>query len=203
MNNLDDFGKQLRESVRKAYSSVAENPMGKHAFPVGRRIAIDLGYPIDTLDNLPNTAIDCFAGVSNVSIYAAIEKGDTVLDLGCGCGLDILIAAEKTGSKGKVIGIDFSEEMIKTAEGAVRQSGQSRYNNISLHRADAEGIPLPDGSIDAALVNGIFNLNPLREKIFLELARVVKKGGRVYASELILKDPSLTSTLCSFDNWVR
>jgi len=175
---------QLRSAVRRAYSAAAERPTEKHAFPVGRVLAERLGYPAELLDTLPPVSVDVFAGVSNVSISATIPAGSTVLDLGCGAGLDSLIAARRVGPSGRVIGIDFSESMLGRARRAVTLSGV----NVMPCRADAEHLPLAAASVDVALVNGIFNLNPARSQIFQELARVVRPEGAVFAAELILME---------------
>lgn len=177
---------QLREGVCKAYSSAAERPQDEHPFPVGRRFAESLGYPQNLLASLPSVSIDAFAGVSNVAIFADIPVGATVLDLGCGAGLDSLIAAQRVGSKGRVIGVDFSEAMLARARKAVEEVG---IDNVEYRHADAEKLPIEDGLTDVALVNGIFNLNPKRDAIFRELVRVVRKGGALYAAELILREP--------------
>jgi SAM-dependent methyltransferase len=200
------FGKKqdsfnnLRDKVKSVYSTVAIKPSDKHSFPTGRKFAQDIGYPKDVLDKLPDVTVNSFAGVSNVSIYAEIPQGVTVLDLGCGAGLDTLIAAQKVGNNGHVIGIDFSEAMIVSATNGAEQVG---YKNVKFQVCDAESIPIPDSSIDIALVNGIFNLNPCREKVFLELYRVLKAGCLVFASELILKEPVASTSVCSLDNWFK
>lgn len=172
----------IRERVRKAYSDAAERPGDKHPFPVGKEFAKSLGYPEDMLDSLPSTAIDAFAGVSNVAVFAEIPAGSTVLDIGCGAGLDSLIAAKKTGPSGKVISVDFSDTMISRTRQAMEESG---IKNVELHITDAEKLPVEDGSIDVILVNGIFNLNPARDKIFGEISRVLKDGCHLYGAELI------------------
>lgn len=179
-------GRELREGVRKAYSRAAETPREEHPFPVGRRFAESLGYPKDVLDTLPQACVEAFAGVSNISVFADISEDATVLDLGCGAGLDTLIAARRVGSGGRVIGVDFSVSMLARAGEA---AGEAGCENVSFYRADAEELPLEDGSVDVALVNGIFNLNPKRKAIFHELARVVRPGGEIYAAELILREP--------------
>lgn len=127
--------------------------------------------------------MDRFAGVSNISLVAEMPLGATVLDLGCGAGLDSLIASRSIGPSGRVAAVDFSQAML---EHALRGARAARTENIVFCRADAERQPLPDASVDLALVNGIFNLNPARECIFHELARVVRDGGVVYSAELIL-----------------
>lgn len=175
---------KLREGVRKAYSEVADYPQQEHPFPVGRTFAESLGYPPVDLADLPDISVSAFAGVSNVAVYAEIRTGATVLDLGCGSGVDSLLAAAKTGPRGKVIGVDFSRSMLERARSGAVQAG---LGNIEFREADAERLPLGNASVDVALANGIFNLNPAREAIFRELARVVRPGGVVFVSELVLR----------------
>jgi SAM-dependent methyltransferase len=181
-----DKEQKIREGVREAYSAASRHPRREHPFPVGREFAESLGYPRSVLDDLPGVAVEAFAGVSNVSILAALMQGATVLDLGCGAGLDSLVAARRVGPLGRVVGIDFSAAMLVRANAGVRTSGAQ---NMVLARAAAESLPLSDESIDVVLINGMFNLNPARTEIFEELARVVVPGGVVYSAELILKEP--------------
>ena len=176
--------RQLRSAVQRAYSAAAERPAEKHAFPVGRVLAERLGYPAELLDTLPPASVDAFAGVSTVSLSATIPAGSIVLDLGCGAGLDSLIAARRAGAGGRVIGIDFSDSML----GRARRAASLSAANVTPCRADAEHLPLAAASIDVALVNGIFNLNPARPLIFQELARVLRPGGAVFSAELILME---------------
>ncbi len=188
----------IRESVKKAYSAAAEKPKDKHPFPVGRTFAESIGYPKELLDSIPSFTVDAFTGVSNVSIFADIPAGSTVLDLGCGAGLDTLIAAKRVGAKGRVIGVDFSRSMIMRARQAL---AESEFNNVEFYVAEAEKLPIEDSIIDIILVNGIFNLNPKRDEVFHELARVVRQGGAAYTAELILKEPKSTETVCDLNNW--
>lgn len=188
----------IREKVRDAYSGAAESPQGKHAFPVGRVFAESLGYPRELLAGLPGFVAEAFTGVSNVSVRAAIPEGAAVLDVGCGAGLDALVAARRAGPTGRVIGVDFSRSMLSLARRAANEAGLSR---VLFCEAAAENLPLADASIDVALVNGIFNLNPAREAIFRELARVIRSGGALFAAELIVSEP-LPAEMCpSEDNW--
>lgn len=174
---------ELRESVRTAYSAAADAPHAQHPFPVGAAFASDLGYPRELLRRLPDEAVDAFAGVSNVSMHAPLREGLVVIDLGCGAGLDSLIAAERVGRTGRVVGIDFSAGMLDRAQRSAKRSG---HRQIAFVRASAEQLPLRDSSVDVALVNGIFNLNPFRDQIFRELGRVVRVGGHVSGAELVL-----------------
>jgi len=175
---------QLRSAVQKAYSAASERPLQKHAFPVGRGLAEQLGYPVELLETVPPVSVEAFAGVSNVALFAAIPAAATVLDLGCGAGLDSLIAARRAGADGRVIGIDFSDSMLARARQAAAVFGV----DVTFFRGDAEQLPLDSAAVDVALVNGIFNLNPARAQIFRELARVVRPGGHVYGAELILRE---------------
>ncbi len=189
---------RLRTAVRNAYSAAAERPSEKHAFPVGRGFAESIGYPPDLLGELPSVAYDAFAGVSCVSVFADIPPGAEVLDLGCGAGLDSLIAGRRAGERGRVFGVDFSEVMLTRAKEAAREAGAG---NVEFNHADAERLPFDDASFDVALVNGIFNLNPARDAIFNELARVMRPSGSVWAAELILKAQLAPEATADEANW--
>ena len=189
---------ELRQKVCTAYSAAALEPRQQHVFPVGRQFAEDLGYPADLLGQFPPLCTEVFTGVSNVSLFAEIPQGAVVLDLGCGAGLDSSIAKKKAGRSGGVIGVDFSFPMLVRARACQRETGADR---ILFCQADAERLPLSDRSIDVALVNGIFNLNPNRDAIFRELGRVVKPTGAVYAAELVLRELLPSNQRQSESNW--
>lgn len=192
------INQHLRDGVHQAYSVVAAAPQAEHPFPVGRQFAESLGYPAELLAGLPAIAADAFAGVSNVAIFARIPTGAMVLDLGCGAGLDSLIAARRVGPTGRVIGLDFSESMLARARQA---AAEANLTNMEFRQADAENLFLEDNSIDVALVNGIFNLNPARDLIFRELARVMQAGGVVYGAEIILREPLPPEEQADQTNW--
>ena len=192
-----DAASRLRAAVGVAYSKAAARPEDSHAFPLGRIFAESLGYPAELLNRLSSEAVDAFTGVSNVAVFAGIRPGARVLDLGCGAGTDSLIAAIRTGPTGRVVGIDFSAAMLARASRAAAETGL----RVAWGRADAERLPLVDASVDVALVNGIFNLNPARVAIFRQLARVVQPGGTVYAAELILREPQSRPAEVSEAEW--
>ncbi len=176
----------VRQAVRDAYSAAAENPDGAHPFPTGRAFAESIGYPAEALAGIPGDCVAAFAGVSNISMTADIPPGAIVLDLGCGSGVDSMIAARRAGPDGRIIGIDFSDAMLARARAGL---ARTTLGNITFEKADAEDLPLAGASVSVVLANGIFNLNPARERIFRELGRVVRPGGSVYAAELILARP--------------
>jgi len=189
--------RELRNAVRNAYSAAARHPEKKHAFPVGRILAERLGYPPELLEALPPVSVEAFAGVSNLAVSEAIPSGSVVLDLGCGAGLDSLIAARRAGPTGHVLGVDFSDSMIARAQQAATACGA----DVTFCRGDAEHLPLAEWSVDIALVNGIFNLNPARADIFHELARVVRPEGRVLAAELILREAVVKPSAFTDAEW--
>ena len=189
---------ELRAAVCRAYSAAAREPSAKHPFPTGAQFAGELGYPAELLKDLPLEALESFSGVSSVSLFAEIPAGATVLDLGCGAGLDSFIAARRTGPQGTAIGLDFSEAMIRKASSAAFRCAAE---NTLFLVGDAERLPLPDASVGVALVNGIFNLNPWRERIFRELGRVVAPGGAVFAAELVLREAVPAEAVEGASSW--
>lgn len=195
---MNDDSDRLRESVQAAYSAAATEPDGKHPFPVGSDFAESVGYPAELLSELPGESASRFAGVSNVSIQTPMREGTFVVDLGCGAGLDSLIAARRVGNSGRVVGIDFSTEMLVRARRAAIQAGIQR---VLFVRASAELLPLPDSSVDLALVNGLFNLNPYRQEIFHELGRIIRPGGSVAGAELILRSRLPEALKSGNANW--
>ena len=188
----------LRAGVYQAYTAVAEQPGAEHPFAVGRAFALGLGYAAEQLDRLPPVSVEAFTGVSNVAEFAELPPGARVLDLGCGAGLDSLIAAERVGPRGSVLGADFSPAMLQRARRGAAEAGAAQ---AAFCQAAAEQLPLAAGSVDVALVNGIFNLNPARAQIFQELARVVRPGGSIFAAELILREPGPAGDLSNPDDW--
>jgi arsenite methyltransferase len=133
--------------------------------------------------------------VSCLPCFAEVDESTAVLDLGCGAGLDSLLLARSARS---VLGVDFSREMLTRARRAAATAGVS---NVDFHVGDAEAVPAPDASVDVAVVNGIFNLNPQRERIFENLARVLRPGARAYAAELILQRPMPPATVTDPGDW--
>lgn len=192
-------GAELLAGVRQAYSAAASDPGQPQPFPVGRSFAEEVGYPAALLDSLPKESSDSFAGVGSVGAFAEIAPGARVLDLGCGAGLDALIAARKSGPAGWVVGLDFSLAMLAKAAVASRRAGIA---TLLYCAGEAGRLPIASGSIDVVLVNGIFNLNPERGQLFQELARVLRLGGAVYAAELIFTRPRASRRVREINEWL-
>ena len=185
----------LRDQVRAVYSRVAVDPAADHPFRVGRQLAVRAGYPEEWLAKIPAQSVDSFAGVSCLPCFAQLSEDAHVLDVGCGAGLDSLLIAPKVGF---VVGVDFSGEMLDRARDSASAAG---ITNVEFRLGDAERLPVDSGSVDVAVVNGIFNLNPARGQIFSELARVLEPGGTVFAAELILKAPLPPDAQQSREDW--
>ena len=174
----------LRSEVSKVYSRVANDPNGDFHFHRGPAYAAQfLGYDPVELAALPAECTASFAGIANPHAIAPILPGETVLDIGCGAGTDLLLAARKVGPGGRAIGVDMTEAMRDRARVSAAAAG---LTNVEVHRADATALPLPDVSVDVVISNGVLNQVPEKEKAFIEIRRVLRPSGRLHLADIVL-----------------
>jgi len=191
---------EIKEAVKIRYSEVAKTPNTKFNFPVGRVFAEGVGYPKDVLDRLPPPLYESFTGAGNPQQYVDAQKGETLLDIGCGAGLDIYFYAEKIGSIGKLYGLDISPEMIDKAARNLTSLEIKNFEPLCCHSDD---IKLSDSSVDIVTSNGIYNLSPDKESVLKEVFRVLRPGGRTVFSEIVLKASLDEEIRKNINDWFR
>lgn len=187
---------ELRTKVKEMYRQVAENPQKESHFEMGRSLAEKLGYPPQDLDKVPSESIDSFAGVGYYFDLAEIKEGESVLDLGSGSGMDSFLASLKVGSRGKVVGIDMTVEQLEKA----RKLGVE-FLNVSFRIGYIEELPFEDESFDVVISNGVINLCAEKEKVFKEIGRVLKAGGRMAISDIVTEKELSESIVCDATLW--
>jgi arsenite methyltransferase len=173
----------LRDEIRRTYTAVSTEPDTDFVFPTGRAWAQELGYPEPELSRIPDATAESFAGVANHWKLGRVEPGEVVVDLGCGAGTDLLIAAQMTGDTGRVIGIDMTESMLARARESAAAMGLA---NVELHESLIEDLPLADASVDVVISNGVIDLLPDKDAVFDEIDRVLKPGGRLQVADVII-----------------
>jgi arsenite methyltransferase len=188
----------LRDQIQAKYTDVALDPeMGFH-FHTGRTLARMLGYSENDIDWLPDEAIESFAGTGNPFLLGRMRQGESVPDLGCGAGIDSLLAARQVGLRGHVTAIDMTPAMLDKAAGAARVRG---LTNIEFRQAFAEHLPVEEASIDVVISNGVVNLTPDKEAVLRELWRVLKPGGRLQIADIVVHLPVPQDAKDDIDLW--
>ena len=192
--NIDE----LRSKVKSMYQQVAENPKSEFHFEMGRTLAERLGYPSADLDRIPAEAIESFAGVGYYFDLADLREGETVLDLGSGSGMDAFFAAFKVGPRGRVVGLDMTDEQLRKAEVLSRRHGPQ---NVSFVKGYIEALPLAEASFDVVISNGVINLSAEKDKVLSEIARVLKPGGRMAIADIVTEKQLTENIVCDTSLW--
>ena len=191
----------IREGIRRKYAEVAQAGTGCcFRYPTGKEGLTKLGYPPELLQGIPDPALASFCGVGNPFSLGPINPGETVLDIGCGAGVDTLMAARLVGPTGRVVGIDATAEMIARAQANLALTGLA---NVSFAVASAEALPFPDGEFEVALSNGVFNLLIDKEQALSEAYRVLKPGSRLMLADMVLVQELPKEQAARVENWYQ
>jgi arsenite methyltransferase len=187
----------LKREIKKTYASVSQEPEKDFVFPTGRAWAEDLDYPPE-LANVPEAAMESFAGVANPFSLGRLEPGERVADLGCGAGTDTLVAAQMVGPDGSVTGIDMTPEMLAKAQTAKAGLG---VTNVEFVEGEIERLPFEDETLDVVISNGVIDLVPDKDAVFAEIFRVLKPGGRIQIADVTIQNPVSEAGRRDIDLW--
>jgi arsenite methyltransferase len=193
---------QIRAAIRQKYASVSSSAEGYFKYPVGKAGAALLGYDEDLLAGIPSELLNSFCGVGNPFGIEGIENGCSVLDIGCGAGFDLYVASCLVGAQGKVFGVDLTEEMIDRARANL---STMQVTNAEIHLVSSEQLPFADDFFDVVISSGVINLSPDKQRLFTEIYRVLKPGGRLQFADIILEKelpPHLAASVESWSQWI-
>jgi arsenite methyltransferase len=188
----------LRDQVREKYRAVAEAPDAAYHFHTGRQLAIRLGYDPAIVDQLPDRAVESFAGVANPFSLRQLERGERVVDVGSGAGFDSFVAAHHVGPDGSVVGVDMTDEMLAKARATAEQLGLS---HVEFHPGLAEALPVQDAWADTVISNGVINLCADKRAVFDEIHRVLRPGGVLQFADIANGRPVPPEAMRDVDLW--
>ncbi|MCU0705578.1 MAG: methyltransferase domain-containing protein [Fimbriiglobus sp.] len=174
---------EIRDKIRQRFVKVATDPTAPQRHPHGPASAKKLGYDAAEIDALPSVVTESFAGVGNPLVLHPVRPGETVVDIGCGAGVDSILAARRVGPSGRVVGVDVTAEMVEKAKANAVAAG---VTNAAFHQGEADRLPVGDGTADVVISNGVFNLCLDKPRVLAEVYRVLRPGGRVQMADILL-----------------
>ena len=192
--------KRIEEGIRGKYTKVSDSPEGLFQYPTGRAGLEALNYDSELIQALPDSAVASYCGVGNPFTLGVIRKGEAVLDIGCGAGIDTIVAAMMVGPAGTVVGIDMVPEMLARARENLRMTD---LKNVIFEDAYGEKLPFADGGFDVVISNGVFNLIPDKTKALSEVVRVLKPGGRLMMADQILVGELPSAIKARVASWAK
>ena len=189
---------ELRQAISKEYEAVPQTPNKGFHFHTGKRLTGIVEYDPEWLESIPEYVIESFAGTGNPFSLGTIVAGESVVDLGCGAGIDTFIAAKKVGPTGQVIGVDMTETMLNKARKAQEEIGCSQ---VQFEYGVIEDLPIAENWADVIISNGVFNLAPNKEQVLREIYRVLKPGGRLQIADILVQKKVPESAKRKIDLW--
>lgn len=190
----------IQDAVKKKYSAVAKSAEGMFKYETGKSGAIFLGYDKKIIQDIPADLMNAFCGVGNPLGIEAVAPGCSLLDIGCGAGFDLIVAARTLGTTGRVCGIDMTPEMLQRARGNFSELG---IDAIELKEAQGENIPYDDNSFDVIISSGVINLAPEKKKLFKEAFRVLKPGGRMQFADIVVEKEMPQAVAAGAEAWAQ
>ncbi len=191
---------RIKEGIAGKYKKVTSSPEGSFKYPTGRAGLEGQGYDDEILKVLPEEVLDSYCGAGNPFSPGPINESEAILDIGCGAGVDTLVAAMLAGPTGKAVGIDLTAEMLERARENLRKTS---LENVSFQETSAEELPFPDSCFDVVVSNGVFNLVPDKSKASKELWRVLKPNGRLMMADQILTIEPPSDTKSMVESWAK
>jgi len=188
----------LRNEVRAKYRDVAVNPRGGFHFHTGRPLARRLGYDEEVIARMPETAIEAFAGVGNPFSQGALHPGERVVDLGSGGGFDCFVAAGQVGPEGRLVGVDMTDEMLERSRAAATALG---LGHVEFRKGIIEELPVENGWADVVISNGVINLCVDKRRVFNEVMRVLRPGGRLQLADIATGKVVPEAAVRNIDLW--